>query len=175
MTLARRKLAVLVLVAVVACGDSGLIKSFRIALASSGPLVNSLAASGVIPQTKATAIIADFNDGAGCALTLQNEFNAIPDDVSEREQTARKLNASARALRCWRTIIDRHNFSAHARVQQAADIAEGILASMVVFYSEPGDMRASAADSASVTVRDEKELEAKLKVQVKELERALKP
>ena len=170
----RNLIAAALLVVLIACGDSGLIKSFRVALASSGPLVNSLAASGVIPQSKATAIITDFNDGAGCALTLQNEFNAIPDDISEREQTAQKLNASVRGLRCWRTIIDRQNFAAHVRVKQAADIAEGILASMVVFYSEPGEMRASA-ESAPVTARNEKELEEKLKAQIKELERALEP
>lgn len=158
-----------------ACGSSSAIKSFRLALASSGPLVNSLVAAGAIPQTKATAIIADFDAGAQCALTLQSDFNAIPGELSERERTARKLNASVNALRCWRAIISRQNFAVHARVQQAADIAEGILASMVVFYSEPGEMRASAERSATVTARNEKELEAQLKKQVEELKRAMKP
>jgi hypothetical protein len=180
--LARRQVAILVLVATTAylgsgfaCGSSSAIKSFRLALISSTPLVNSLVAAGAIPQTRATAIIADFDAGAACALTLQSEFAAIPDDLTDREKTAQKLNASVRALRCWRDVINRQNFAAHARVKQVVDIADGILASMVVFYSEPGEMRASTEPAASVKARDEKDLERQLKAQVEELKAAMKP
>lgn len=171
----RSKLAAIALAIVLAtCGGGSLLKSFRVALASSGPLVNSLVSAGAIPQDKATVIIADFDAGAACGLTLQNDFAAIPKDLSEREIRSRKLNASVNGLRCFRTIINRQNFAANKRVQDVANIAEGILASMVVFYSEPGEMRAS--DSVSVTkARDEKELEEQLKVQIKALERAMKP
>ena len=182
MRLARRQVATLLLITIIAyggsgfaCGSSSAIKSFRLALASSGPLVDSLVTSGAIPQTKATAIITDFNDGAGCALTLQNAFTAIPSDLSDREKTVRKLNASVNALRCWRAIIDRQNFSAYVRVKHAADIAEGILASMVVFYSEPGEARASTVEAATIAARNEKDLEARLRTQVKALERAMQP
>lgn len=156
------------------CGAGSVLKSFRLALASSGPLVNSLVAAGAIPQTKATAIIADFDAGAQCGLTLQSEFAAIPSDLTDREKKSRKLNASVNALRCFRAVISRQNFASHPKVQNAANIAEGILASLVVFYSEPGDMTARAG-RASVTAVNEKDLERQLKKQVEALEDAMKP
>lgn len=152
-----------------------MLKTFRVALASSGPMVNSLVASGAIPESKATVIIADFNDGAQCGLTLESDFRQIPDDALPQEATRQKLNASAKALKCFRAIIDRKNFASHARVQQAAAIAEGILASLVVFYSDDGPMRSSAEGAASVEARNEDELEQRLEKQVKALERAMKP
>lgn len=183
MILRRKRLLTLALITAItytgygfACGSSSAIRSFRAALAASGPLVNSLAASGAIPQNRATAIISDFDAGAQCALTLQNAFAAIPDGATDREKTTQKLNASIGALRCWRAIIDHQNFAVNARIKQAADIAEGILASMVVFYSEPGEIRASVEREATVTAaRDEKELERQLKQQVEALKAAMKP
>lgn len=163
----------LTLILITSCGSSAL-KSFRVALASSSPLVNSLVSAGAIPQTKATAIIADFDAGAQCGLTLQNDFAAIPSDLSDREKKSRKLNASVTALRCFRAVIDRRNFASHPKVQNAANIAEGILASLVVFYSEPGEMRASDVN-ASVTAVDEKALERELKRQVDALKQAMQP
>jgi hypothetical protein len=175
----RQRLGILLLIATLSYGcpfnNSSAVKSFRVALASSGPLVNSLVNSGAIPQSKATAIIADFDAGAGCALTLQNEFSAIPSDLTDGEKTSRKLNASVNALRCWRLIINRQNFAVHPRIKQAADIAEGILASLVVFYSEPGEIRASARPSATVTARDEKQLERQLDDQVAALKKSMQP
>lgn len=173
----RRRLAALALAAVlfINCGGATILKSFRVALASSGPLVNSLVASGAISSTKATAIIADFDAGAQCGLTLEGAFAAIPDDLPEREKTARKLNASVAGLRCFKVVIDRRNFATHPRIQQVAAIAEGVLASLVVFYSEPGEMRASAEGVATVKARNEKELEVQLKAQVETLKRAMKP
>lgn len=183
----RRQLAYLLTVAIItctvsgfACGSSSVIKSFRVALASSGPLVNSLASSGVIPQAKVSVIIADFDAAAQCGLILQEMFSAIPKDLPANEIRSRKLNASVNALRCFRTIVQRQNFGSNPRIQQVADIADGILASLVVFYSEPGEMRASTIENspnaASATAaRDEKELEAQLKARVEALERAMKP
>lgn len=178
----KRQITALICMAVIgyfgsgfACGSSSAIKSFRLALASSGPLVNSLVASGAIPEGKAGTVIADFDAAAQCGLTLQNDFAAIPPDLTDRERTSRKLNASVTALKCFRAIVNRQNFAVHARVRQAADIAEGILASMVVFYSEPGEMRASAEGDATVKARDEKELERQLRDQVDALKKAMKP
>lgn len=171
-----RRLALsLALVLAIACGGSSLLRSFRVALTASAPLVNSLVNSGAINQTKASAIIADFDAGAVCGLTLQNDFAAIPKDIPEREQTSRKLNASVNGLKCFRAVIQRRNFAAHPRIQQVADIAEGILASLVVFYSEPGEIRASAESTATVTTRDEKDLERQLEAQVEALKKAMKP
>jgi len=154
--------------------SSNVIRSFRVALVASGPLVNSLVASGAITGTQATKIIADFSDGAACADVLQSAFAAIPKD--DPDAKAKKLTASVNGLRCFRVIIDRQNFATNPRIQNAANIAEGILASLVVFYSEPGAMRASAeATRRAVTANDEKELERKLKLQVDELKAALRP
>ena len=156
-----------------ACG-SNVIRSFRVALVASAPLVNSLVSSGTITQTQATKIIADFGDGAACADTLESAFAAIPKD--DPDVKAKKLTASVNGLRCFRVIISRQNFAANSRIQNVANIAEGILASLVVFYSEPGPMRASAeATRRAVTANDEKELERKLKLQVDELKAAMKP
>lgn len=160
---------------IIACGSTSVLRSFRSALAASSPLVNSLVASGAIPQSRAQSIITDFNDGASCGLTLENAFAAIPKDLGEREVTTRKLNASVTALRCFRAIIERQNFAANPKVQNVANIAEGVLASMVVFYSEPGEMKASAVRSATVTARNEKDLEDQIAQQVETLKQAMKP
>jgi hypothetical protein len=171
----RRAIVVVIALSLMAqaCG-SNVIRSFRVALAASSPLVNSLVASGAITSTQTTKIIADFDDGAACADTLQSAFAAIAKD--DPDAKAKKLTASVNALRCFRVIIDRQNFAANPRIQNAANIAEGILASLVVFYSEPGPMRASAqATRRAVTASDEKQLEQKLKAQVDELKAAMKP
>lgn len=175
MRLARRRTAILLtLLITINCGGGSLLKSFRIALASSAPLVNSLVSAGAIPENKAGAIIADFDAGAACGLALQNEFAIIPKDLVEREIRSRKLNASVNALRCFRVIIQRQNFAMNKRVQDIANIAEGILASMVVFYSDSGEMRAST-ESRTTEARNEKELEQQLEAQVEALKKAMKP
>ena len=163
--------ALTVVVFAAACGG-GVLKSLRLALASSQPLTNSLVASGAISSSLATQIVTDFSDGTGCALTLESEFKAIP--KGDPDNKVKKLNASVRAAKCWRAIVDRQNFGKHPKVQNAASLVEGIFASLVVFYSEPGEMRASAEGKESKPV-DEKALEADLKRRVKELEAAMKP
>lgn len=178
----RRQIATLLLVAVIsysgygfACGSSGAIKSFRLALAASGPLVNALAQSGAIPQSKVTAIIADFDAGAACALTLQSDFDTINRDLLPREITSQKFAAASKALKCFREIINHQNFASHARIQQAANIAEGILASLVVFYSDTKADRAQAEGAVTVNAKSEKDLERQLEAQVEVLKRSLRP
>jgi len=170
----RKSMAALLLIVVLESGCGGLaaIKTFRLTLAASSPLVNSLVNAGIIPQAKATAIITDFNDGAQCGLVLQEMFSAIPKDAPPGEVKSRKFQASLSALQCFRGIINRQNFAAHPRVQQAANIAEGILSSLVVFYSSTS----SSAEARSATVaRDEKELERKLKAEVSKLKAVMQP
>jgi hypothetical protein len=172
----RRKLQVLALSGVLlltACGGS-LLTSLRAALTASTPLVNSLVASGAIPQSKATVIVQDFTQGADCAMGIQSEFKLIPSD--DPEKRLKKLNASVKGMRCFRVIMDRQNFAAHPKVQTAANIADGIFASLVVFYSEPGEFRADAARGrTTVAADDERQLERKLKAEVERLEDALQP
>ena len=165
----------------IACGSGNVLRSFRVALAASGPLVDSLVASGAITRERADLAIQDLGDGVGVAITLENEFKAITkDDPNAR---AKKLAASLKAERAWRQIIARGNFVPKAgvltseRLQRIADIAEGILASLVVFYSDStgSGIHAAAASRASVTATDEKALETGLRAQVKQLEAALRP
>lgn len=164
---------IVVLLSQTACNPN-LIKSFRVALASSGPLINSLVNTRAIDATVASNVRTDFDDGAKCADTLQSDFSLIP--KGDPNSKGRKLNASARALKCFRVIIDRQNFAKHPRLQTASNIAEGILATLVVFYSEAGPMRASAEGSRrAVRASDEKDMEQKLKSQVEELKQAMKP
>ena len=166
----RKKIAISILLTVIlkaGCGGSSLLKSFRVALASSGPLVNSLVAAGAIPQTKATAIIADFDAGAACGLTLQEEFKVA-------QTSADKLAASQRALTCFRTVINRQNFAAHPKVQTAANIAEGILASLVIFYSDSGST-GDGPRRAPVKRESEKEFEDRMKRELEALKAAMKP
>lgn len=159
--------------ALTACGGGGFIKSFRVALASSGPLVNALATSGAIPQNRVTAIIADFDAGAACGLALQQDFSVIPKD--DADHTAEKLAASTKAFKCFRVVVERQNFATHPRLQQVANIADGILASLVVFYSDSGADRAMAAPNATITAKNEKDLERQMESQMKALEEAMKP
>lgn len=186
----RRALVLLLAVTITAYSGYGFacsagstaIKSFRLALAASGPLVNSLAATGAIPQSRTTAIIADFDAGAQCGLTLQDEFTAAKDDSDERAQ---KLVASTKAFKCFRAILDRQNFAAHPRLQQIANIADGVLASLVIFYSDgqtivaskEGTMTAmsNVRAAATISARTEQDLERQMEAQMKALELAMRP
>lgn len=175
----RRLLPLLLLAAIsYGCpiGGGNVIKSFRLAIAASGPLVNSLVAAGAIPQNRATAIIADFDTGAQCGLTLQNDFAAIPQGATNAR--ALKLAASQKAFTCFRAIASRQNFAAHPRLQQVANIADGILASLVVFYSDSGastSLRAEISNTTTITAKDEKDLMREMEKQVKALEKAMRP
>lgn len=160
----KQAIASLLLILVLNCGGGTLLKSFRVALASSAPLVNSLVAAGAVPQGKATAIIADFDAGAQCGLTLQNEFSAA-------QSRADKFVASNRALTCFRAIINRQNFAAHPKIQTAANIAEGILNSLVIFYSDPPSADAGPRRAPI----SEKAFEERMKAQVEALKESLKP
>jgi hypothetical protein len=142
-----------------------LLKSFSRALASSRPLIDSLVASGAITNPQASAIATDFDGGAKCGLALQNEF-------ASAQTRADKFAAAARAQTCFRVILDRHHFEAHPRVQTAANIAKGILDSLVIFYSDSSD--AVDGPRRAPVRRDEKAFEAELEQQVKALKEAMK-
>lgn len=167
------KLSGLVLVlALVACGSGEVLLSLKAALAASGPVVHSLVSAGAFSQAVGSRMITDFSDGTQCALDLNNDFKAIP--VAAPNKKTRKLTAAVKGMRCWRVIVNRQNFARNQRVQNAANIVDGIFATLVVFYSEPGAMNASINRSSPMPV-DEKALEDDLHKQIDELKRALKP
>lgn len=158
---------VAVLIIQLACGGGDLIRSFRAALGAATPLVDSLVASGALPQSKATEILRDFDDGAVCAGNLQNAFSRI--QKGDPDERSRKFEASSQGLQCFRTIIDRHNFAAHPRVQQAVSIAEGILASLTAYYST------SSIGPTAAARPSEEVMQKRLKAKIDELNEALKP
>jgi len=167
--LTKRVLLPLVLALSISCGGGTLLRSFRIALASSGPLVTSLAASGAIPQGKMSALITDFDTGSQCGLTLQNQFKAIPSTLAVSDQRSRKLQASQAALQCFQAVVSHQNFALHPRTQKVASVAEGILASLVAFYSE-----SSGDPTSAVAGLSEDEFEKRLSKRVDELKAAMK-
>lgn len=155
-----------VLITQTSCGGGALV-TFRLALASSGPLVNSLVASGVLKQEQAGPIISDFTDGANVALALQTDFKACVKDRGCKLQAAQKAETG------FRRIIDRHHFAANAKIQQIADIADGILASLVIFYGGSTSSSITMAQSDSPVLTDE-QIEARLKPDVEKLKALMK-
>lgn len=163
----------ILLITLLACGGS-LLASLRIALAASGPLIDSLVAAGAVSGALASDLRTDFGDGVGCASGLETDFKAIPPNATDKK--ARKLNASVKGARCFKVIVDRQHFSQNPRTRQISGIVDGIFASLVVFYSEPGPMRASTVGRATaISAKDENELEKSLSKQVDQLKAAMKP
>lgn len=153
-----------------ACGDT-VIQSLRATIAASKPLRETLVAEKVISQELSDKLGTDFDDAADCADTLNQDFKAIPSNAPDKDN--QKRNAAIKAGRCWKPILLRQNFAQHPRLVRVANIIDGAFAAVIVFYSEPGEIRASTEGTS--TVRDEKELEADLKKRIKELREAMKP
>lgn len=157
-----------------ACNGAALLPSFRIGLAAGRPLANSLVSSGAISRELADKVITDFDDGIQCGITLNDAFNAAK-SLPKAEQRRAKFTASQNAFTCFRTIVQRNNFAQHKRFQDAANIAEGILASLVIFYSDSSAARADLPVQPRFTASSEKELIQKMKAEMKVLERAMQP
>jgi plasmid maintenance system antidote protein VapI len=158
---------------VLAC-SGGALKTFRIGLAASRPLANALVAAGQISQELADKVVTDFDDGAQCGIALQDAFNAAK-SLPKEEQRRAKFTASSAAFTCFRAIVQRNNFAQHKRFQDAANIAEGILASLMVFYSDSSAVRAELPVQPTFTAQNEKEMMERLKKEMKVLEEAMKP
>ncbi|HEX5704849.1 MAG TPA: hypothetical protein VFX97_16750 [Pyrinomonadaceae bacterium] len=167
----KRKIAALALASVLivqtACGGN-VLTTVRLALASSGPLVNSLVAAGVLKQEQAGPIITDFTDGSNVALTLQTDFKACAKD------RPCKLRAAQKAETGFRAIINRQHFAANPRVQQIADIASGILSSLVIFYggTSPNATVMVAMDAGPPLTDDQ--IEARVKPDADKLKQLMK-
>lgn len=146
----------------------------RAALAGSDPLLNSLVSSGAITPAFRVALKTDFTDSVNCTDTLYSAFKAIAKDDPDAKR--KKLNASVNGARCFKVIVDRQNFAKNEKTRKVSDIVEGILASLVIFYSESGEMRASTRSTVRVvSASDEKELGRKLKAEAEKLKAEMKP
>lgn len=115
------------LAAVLFVASCELLTSLRVALASAGPLVTSLANAGVFPKSKADAILQDFSDGVRVAEGLKANI-----DLADTK--GQKIAAAQKAQREWLAIYARGNFGANPKIQTAANIADGIFASLVLYY-----------------------------------------
>lgn len=173
----RRKLktSIITLALVVALACSGaVLKTLQIGLVSGRPLANSLVAAGQISREVADKAITDFDDGIKCGIALTDSFNAAK-SLPKAEQRPAKFTASQTAFTCFRTIVQRNNFAQHKRFQDAANIAEAALASLVLFYSDSSMARDALSVQPSVTAQSEKELFKKMEAEMKRLEGAMKP
>lgn len=166
----RRKVLAIALTLVFLAGCGG--TTIQSVLNGSGPLLNFLVKNGKITQPQADALKQDFKDAGTCSETLDNTLDQIPKEDPEAKK--RKLNAWVDAGKCWKVIVLRQNFAADPRVQNTANIIEGIFAAGIVFYSESGAMRASAEGAVSAQ-KDDKVLDADLDKRLKELKAAMKP
>lgn len=169
------KLSAVCLSILLAACVGGFLDTFRLGIASSRPLAESLAAAGLIPKEKIDVIVADFDAGAQCGQTIRDDFRAIPKDLSKPEIKKLKFEASNKGLQCFEEIEVRHNFAIHPRIQKAANIAHGILASLVLFYGNGVSTRSAPTSPDVVYANSEGELQRKLKTKMGELEEAMKP
>lgn len=173
----RRKLKTLIMstaLAVVLACSGGVLKTLQIGLVSGRPLANSLVATGQISQELADKVIADFDDGIKCGVSLTDAFGAAR-SLPKSEERAAKLTASQTGFTCFRAIIQRNNFAQHKRFQDAANIAEAALASLVLFYSDGRASIAASGVQPSITAKNEKELMRKMETEMKRLEEAMRP
>jgi hypothetical protein len=155
-----------------ACGET-VFQTLRATTALAPATLDILVNENVINQPEADLIQTDLTETDGCVAVLETDLNGI----SKESPTLKtdKLNAWVKATRCWKGIAARNHFAGHQRVQRIANLIDGAFAVGVVFYSERGDMRASAEASDAKPVKlDESKLKDDLKAKVKELREAMK-
>lgn len=152
-----------------ACGET-VFQALRATTASAPGFLDVLVSENVINQPEADLIQTDLNETDGCVTTLESDLRPL-----EKTDRTGKLNAWVKASRCWKGIAVRNHFETHDRVRKIAGLIDSAFAIGVVFYSERGEMRASAeaADSKPVPLSEDK-LKADLKAKVKELREAMK-
>lgn len=154
-----------------ACGET-VFQALRATTASAPGFLDVLVSENVINQPEADLIQTDLNETDGCVATLESDLRPLAKD----DRTG-KLNAWVKATKCWKGIAVRNHFATHPRVQKIAGLIDSAFSIGVVFYSTPGEMRASATASdskAKAEPLNEDKLKADLKEKVKELREAMK-
>jgi hypothetical protein len=155
-----------------ACGET-VFQALRATTALAPSTLDILVSENVINQPEADLIQTDLNETDGCVATLESDLSTIAKDSPTLRTD--KLNAWVKAARCWKSIAARNHFAGHQRVQRIASLIDGAFSVGVVFYSERGAMRASAATADSKPAPlDESKLKDDLKAKVKELREAMK-
>lgn len=113
-----------VIVFQIACAGIGvLVASFKGALAIAGPYIDSRVSDPV----RAAAIRKDFSDWADVAAVLGSDLDAATTGIQ-------RIAAVDKAEHQTRVIYARGDFGANADILAVADIADGIMSSIVAYY-----------------------------------------
>lgn len=130
------------------------------------PLIDTLVAQGVLKDPARVAEVKqDVSDAVDVTGVLATDLQAAGDDRVLRSQAVRKGAAA------WRVIYARGHFGLNEKILRAANIADGIFASLELFYGGPAP-GASPNLPAGPRPQTEGELRKLLERQVKELEQA---
>jgi hypothetical protein len=136
-------------------------RDFRLVLAASGPLVNSLPLGN-----KKAAVVADFSELAGDASTMADEFNTCG------ASKPCKLNAVSKFESEFEIVDARGHFGLHPKLQTVEGILKGIIASARIYYG--GTSAGVIANGPSLGPAPVV-TEADLKAQLKDLKAAMRP
>lgn len=158
------RICVLIIVLAFATACDSLLSGFRAGFAASRPFIQSLVDSGTIPQTTANLAIADVNDGINTLTEGDRCVKAITATGSAKKVAKAKCYlAAARSLR---SILARHNFNQHPKLNQVFTIVEGAIAALEEYYN-------SVTNESSVTIQGD-DPDARLERKLKDAERQLK-
>lgn len=127
-TLAAFVLAVSLVFQAGLCSGGSFATSLRLTLAASGPLLDSLVASGAISANIRAGLITDFSDLANGAATLKEDLDQCADSKPC------KLDAVEKFHNLFTAISARGRFGAHARIQQISIIVRGIISAARIYY-----------------------------------------
>lgn len=129
----------------------------RVALAASGPLIESLNLG-----SQRGAVIADFTDLANGAATFANELKACG------SATPCKLDAATKFESLFDSVIARGHFGLSPKLQTVENILRGIIASARIYFG--GESSSSNARMAGKPVTEDS-----IKAQIDELKKAMTP
>ena len=157
----KQSLTALILCAILVSGcGSNLITTFRVAVASSRPFINSLVNSGVITQEKANSVLADINAGIDVASRGETCVKGITGSGNDSKVAKAKCYfALAQDLR---GILARHNIGGNAKLDQIASIVEGAIAAFEEYFRSVTGTQNSITAGGRAEDPD-KTLEAKMK------------
>lgn len=151
------------------CG--GDVVSPRSVIAGAPTLINFLVSKGKLKPETGERLKTDFNDGAECALTLEDTLDQIP--KNDPNARSRKREAWLAAADCWKPIVLRQNVFADPQVQNIATLITDLFAAGVRFYTDRQKSEGATAASTQA-VPDEKAFDKDVQRRLKELKEAMK-
>lgn len=143
----------------IACGFNAA-KDIQLALAASGPLIESLNLGG-----NKAAVIADFAELTGDAAVMANEFNACAGSKPCDLKAISKFQSE------FDVVNARGHFGIHPKLQTIERILRGLIASALIYYGGSASNKSARASGSAAQVVTEKDL----KTQIDALKAAMKP